>query len=223
MYSREFPSGNFLFFIFCKTSLFRLPRGKFPLSFLAVPASKDSRVERPCQTVNDFIGVSGNVCGLFLFVQTHAPLTVPPWQSRARESKFQFLIRRKGADVFCPALAAGGSLMAYKCLSLCDFFIVQHFFKLCHIRFTTTMPSTGSGSSSGLFPACFCRLSAAASRCFWAGKFPRSFSITNKTRQSPFRKALPGLFLCFVQWSSTFLPVTGSGMPSTARMMAMRT
>ena len=23
--------------------------------------------------------------------------------------------------------------MAYKCLSLCDFFIVQHFFKLCHI------------------------------------------------------------------------------------------
>ena len=25
--------------------------------------------------------------------------------------------------------------MAYKCLSLCDFFIVQHFFKLCHIRF----------------------------------------------------------------------------------------
>ena len=22
--------------------------------------------------------------------------------------------------------------MAYKCLSLCDFFIVQHFFKLCH-------------------------------------------------------------------------------------------
>ena len=26
------------------------------------------------------------------------------------------------------------SLMAYKCLSLCDFFIIQHFFKLCHIR-----------------------------------------------------------------------------------------
>ena len=23
--------------------------------------------------------------------------------------------------------------MAYKCLSLCDFFVVQHFFKLCHI------------------------------------------------------------------------------------------
>ena len=24
--------------------------------------------------------------------------------------------------------------MSYKCLSLCDFFVVQHFFKLCHIR-----------------------------------------------------------------------------------------
>ena len=30
-------------------------------------------------------------------------------------------IRRKGADSFRPALAAGGSLMAYKCLSLCRF------------------------------------------------------------------------------------------------------
>ena len=49
--------------------------------------------------------------------------------------KVPILISRKGAEVFNPALAAGGSLMAYKCLSLCDFFIVQHFFKLCHIRF----------------------------------------------------------------------------------------
>ena len=70
--------GSFLFFISCKMSLFRLPRGKLPLAFLAVPASKDGRVECPCQSVNDFIGVRGNVCGLFLFVQTHAPLIVPP-------------------------------------------------------------------------------------------------------------------------------------------------
>ena len=35
--------------------------------------------------------------------------------------KVPIFIRRKGADVFCPALAAGGSLMAYKCLSLCRF------------------------------------------------------------------------------------------------------
>ena len=136
MYNRAFPVGNALFlFAGSVMSLFRLPRGKLPLAFLAVPAGKDGRVECPRQTVDDFIGIGGSVCGLFLFVQTHAPLIVPPWQSRARKSKFQFLIRRKGADAFRPALAAGGSLMAYKCLSLCDFFIVQHFFKLCHIRF----------------------------------------------------------------------------------------
>jgi len=29
-----------------------------------------------CQTVNDFIGIGGSVCGLFLFVQTHAPLDI---------------------------------------------------------------------------------------------------------------------------------------------------
>jgi len=121
MYRRKFPNGNFLFFFSCKMSLFRLPCSKLPLAFLAVPAGKDRRVECPCQTVDDFIGIGGSVCGLFLFVQTHAPLIVPPWQSRARKSKFQFHIRRKGADSFRPALAAGGSLMAYKCLSLCRF------------------------------------------------------------------------------------------------------
>ena len=136
MYNRAFPVGNALFFFTGGVmSLFRLPRGKLPLTFLTVPAGKDGRVECPRQTVDDFIGIRGSICGLFLFVQTHAPLIVPPWQSRARKSKFQFHIRRKGADDFHPALAAGGSLMAYKCLSLCDFFIVQHFFKLCHIRF----------------------------------------------------------------------------------------
>jgi len=72
-------------------SLLRLPRGKLALTFLAVPAGKDGRVEYPCQSFDGFIGVRGNVCGLFLFVQTHAPLIVPPWQSRARKSKFQFL------------------------------------------------------------------------------------------------------------------------------------
>ena len=142
MYNREFPSGNFLFFVVCMMSLFCLPCGKLPLAFLTVLAGKDGRVERPCQTVDDFIGVRGSVCGLFLFVQTHAPLTVPPWQSRARKSKFQFHVRRKGADAFRPALAAGGSLMAYKCLSLCDFFIVQHFFKLCHIEEVKSLWST---------------------------------------------------------------------------------
>ena len=92
MYSRAFPVGNALFFFAGgMMSLFRLPRGKLPLAFLAVPAGKDGRVECPCQTVDDFIGIGGSVCGLFLFVQTHAPLIVPPQQSRARKSKFQFL------------------------------------------------------------------------------------------------------------------------------------
>ena len=92
MYNRAFPVGNALFlFAGSMMSLFRLPRGKLPLPLLAVPAGKDRRVECPCQTVDDFIGIRGSVCGLFLFVQTHAPLIVPPWQSRARKSKFQFL------------------------------------------------------------------------------------------------------------------------------------
>ena len=88
----------------------------------------------PVQTVDDFIGIRGSVCGLFLFVQTHAPLIIPPWQKPGEKIKVPIFIKRKGADAFRPTLAAGGSLMAYKCLSLCDFFLVQHFFKLCHIR-----------------------------------------------------------------------------------------
>ena len=92
MYSREFPTGgNFLFFVVCMMSLLCLPRSKLPLAFLAVPAGKDGWVECPCQTVDGFIGIRGSVCGLFLFVQTHAPLIVPPQQSRSRKSKFQFL------------------------------------------------------------------------------------------------------------------------------------
>ena len=90
MYSRESPNGNFLFFVGCMMSLFRLPCGKLPLTFLTVPAGKDGRVECPRQTVDDFIGIRGSICGLFLFVQTHAPLIVPPWQSQARKSKFHF-------------------------------------------------------------------------------------------------------------------------------------
>ncbi|MBS6554540.1 MAG: hypothetical protein KH321_11435, partial [Clostridium sp.] len=77
MYNREFPDRNFLFlFAGGVMSLLCLPCGKFSLAFLAVPAGKDRRVECPCQTVDDFIGVGGSVCGLFLFVQTHAPLDI---------------------------------------------------------------------------------------------------------------------------------------------------
>ena len=77
MYNRAFPVGNaLLFFAGGMMSLLRLPCSKLPLSYLAVPAGKDGRVECPCQTVDDFIGIGGSVCGLFLFVQTHAPLDI---------------------------------------------------------------------------------------------------------------------------------------------------
>ena len=77
MYNRAFPVGNALFFFTGDMmSLFCLPRSKLALAFLAVPAGKDGRVECTCQTVDDIIGVRGNVCGLFLFVQTHAPLDI---------------------------------------------------------------------------------------------------------------------------------------------------
>ena len=102
MYNRAFPVGNALFFFAGDMmSLFRLPRGKLSLAFLAVPAGKDGRVERPCQTFDGFIGIGGSVCGLFLFVQTHAPLIVPPQQSRARKSKFHFY-QAQGRGCFPP-------------------------------------------------------------------------------------------------------------------------
>ena len=45
MYNRAFPIGNALFlFAGGMMRLFRLPRGKFSLDFLAVPAGKDGRV-----------------------------------------------------------------------------------------------------------------------------------------------------------------------------------
>jgi hypothetical protein len=113
MYNRAFPVGNALFFFAGDMmSLFRLPRGKLSLAFLAVPAGKDGRVECPCQTVNDFIGIGGSVCGLFLFVQTHAPLIVPPWQSRARKSKFQFLSGARARKFSALHLLSADSLMA---------------------------------------------------------------------------------------------------------------
>ena len=77
MYNRAFPVGNALFFFaWIMMSLLCLPRGKLPLAFLAVPASENRRIECPCQTVDDFIGIRGSVGGLFLFVQTHAPLDI---------------------------------------------------------------------------------------------------------------------------------------------------
>ena len=77
----------------------------------------------------------GKCLWTFSFCSNARSFDRPTVAKPGEKIKVPIFIRRKGADVFCPALAAGGSLMAYKCLSLCDFFIVQHFFKLCHIRF----------------------------------------------------------------------------------------
>ena len=77
----------------------------------------------------------GKCLWTFSFCSNARSFDRPTVAEPGEKIKVPIFIRRKGADVFCPALAAGGSLMAYKCLSLCDFFIVQHFFKLCHIRF----------------------------------------------------------------------------------------
>jgi len=77
----------------------------------------------------------GKCLWTFSFCSNARSFDHPTVAKPGEKIKVPIFIRRKGADAFRPALAAGGSLMAYKCLSLCDFFIVQHFFKLCHIRF----------------------------------------------------------------------------------------
>ena len=77
----------------------------------------------------------GKCLWTFSFCSNARSFDHPTVAKSGEKIKVPIFIRRKGAEVFHPALAAGGSLMAYKCLSLCDFFIVQHFFKLCHIRF----------------------------------------------------------------------------------------
>ena len=135
MYNRAFPVGNALFlFAGGMMSLFRLPCSKFSLTFLAVPTGKDGRIECPCQSVDDFIGIGGKCLWTFSFCSNARSFDRPTVAKSGEKIKVPIFIRRKGADAFRPALAAGGSLMAYKCLSLCDFFIIQHFFKLCHIR-----------------------------------------------------------------------------------------
>ena len=124
MYNRAFPVGNALFFFAGEMSLFRLPCGKFSLPFFAVPAGKDGRVERPCQTFDGFIGVRESVCGLFLFVQTHAPLTVPPWQSRARKSKSNFY-QAQGRGCFPPCTCGWGLVDGLQVSAVMRSFLLQ--------------------------------------------------------------------------------------------------
>ena len=110
-------------------SLFRLPRGKLPLTFLTVPAGKDGRVECPCQTFDGFIGIGGRCLWTFSFCSNARSFDRPTAAKPGKKIKVPFFIRRKGADAFRPALAAGDLLMAYKCLSLCGLFFFKDFCK----------------------------------------------------------------------------------------------
>ena len=57
----------------------------------------------------------------FSFCSNARSFDRPTVAKSGEKIKVPIFIRRKGADAFRPALAAGGSLMAYKCLSLCRF------------------------------------------------------------------------------------------------------
>ena len=57
----------------------------------------------------------------FSFCSNARSFDRPTVAKSGEKIKVSIFIRRRGADSFRPALAAGGPLMAYKCLSLCRF------------------------------------------------------------------------------------------------------
>ena len=156
MYSREFPTGgNFLFFVVCMMSLFRLPCGKLafaqrsgamkaPVGLLsdrtvlrkqdggALPRQVTAGLPR-CSSRQGWPGRMpvpdgrwlhrdrGKCLWTFSFCSNARSFDRPTVAKPGEKIEVPIFIRRKGADVFCLALAAGGSLMAYKCLSLCRF------------------------------------------------------------------------------------------------------
>ena len=71
----------------------------------------------------------GKCLWTFSFCSNARSFDRPTAAKPGKKIKVPFFIRRKGADAFRPALAAGGSLMAYKCLSLCGLFFFKGFCK----------------------------------------------------------------------------------------------
>ena len=71
----------------------------------------------------------GKCLWTFSFCSNARSFDRPTAAKSGEKIKVPIFIRRKGADVFRPALAAGGSLMAYKCLSLCGLFFFKGFCK----------------------------------------------------------------------------------------------
>ena len=71
----------------------------------------------------------GKCLWTFSFCSNARSFDRPTAAKPGKKIKVPFFIRRKGADAFRPALAAGGSLMAYKCLLLCGLFSFKGFCK----------------------------------------------------------------------------------------------
>ena len=71
----------------------------------------------------------GKCLWTFSFCSNARSFDRPTVANSGEKIKVPIFIRRKGADAFRPALAAGGSLMAYKCLSLCGLFFFKGFCK----------------------------------------------------------------------------------------------
>ena len=71
----------------------------------------------------------GKCLWTFSFCSNARSFDRPTVAKSGEKIKVPIFIRRKGADAFRPALAAGGSLMAYKCLSLCGLFSFKGFCK----------------------------------------------------------------------------------------------
>ena len=109
MYNRAFPVGNALFlFAGGMMSLFRLPCGKLPLAFLAVPAGKDGRVECPCQTFDGFIGRGGRVCGVAeKYVFADADLKSQALVGLVLMGAAEFVSKEVHMRIGCPPLIYG--------------------------------------------------------------------------------------------------------------------
>ena len=71
----------------------------------------------------------GKCLWTFSFCSNARSFDRPTAAKPGKKIKVPFFIRRKGADAFRPALAAGGSLMAYRCLLLCGLFFFKGFCK----------------------------------------------------------------------------------------------
>ena len=87
----------------------------------------------------------GKCLWTFSFCSNARSFDHPTVAQSGEKIKVPIFIRRKGAEVFHPALAAGGLLMAYRCLLLCGLFFFKGFCKsLFQIGFDFSQVVSGS-------------------------------------------------------------------------------